>query len=79
MITKIAGLHVGALAVDGGMRPLAFQDETQRRLAVPVCRRDLPRHHELYAGIERRRHLRLTTQTGILENQNALLGFLRRD
>ena len=76
---EIAGLHRGLLAVDGGEGALALEYEAQRRLAVPVGRRDFARHHELDAGVERGRDLGLAAQARVLEDQNPALGFLCGD
>jgi hypothetical protein len=76
---EVAGLHRGALAVDRGVGALAFEDEAQRRLAVPVGGRDVAGHHHLNSRKQRGCHLRLAAQARIFQDQHATLGFLRRD
>ena len=76
---EVARMHGRALAVDAGMRALAFQDEAQRRLRMAVRARYLVRHDELHAGIERGGDLGLPAQAGIFQDQHAALGFLGCD
>ena len=76
---EIAGLHRGALAVDRGVGALALEDEAQRRLAVPVRRRDVAGDHHLHAGKQRGRDLRLAAQSRIFQHQHPPLGFLGGD
>ena len=64
---------------DRGVRAAAFEHEAQRALRVPVRGRDLTGQHQLDAGIEVGRDLRLAAQARILEDEHATLGFFRGD
>src|SRR4249920_1235499 len=44
---EVARMHVGALAIDGGVGTAAFDDEAKRRLGMPVRRCDLAALDEL--------------------------------
>ena len=76
---EVAVVHRRPLAIDGRMRAVAFEHEAQRALRVPVRGSDFARQHQLHAGIEIGRDLRLSAQPGILENQHAALGFFGGD
>ena len=76
---EIAWMHRRALAVHGGVRAFAIDDEAQRRLRVPVARRHFAGQDQLQAAIERPRDARFTTQARILEHEHAPLRLLRRD
>ena len=76
---EVAVVHRRAFAVDGGVGAVALEDEAQRALAVPMCGRDLARKHQLDAGVEVGRDLRLAAQAGILEDQHPALGFFGGD
>ena len=76
---EIAGMHRRALAVDGRIRAVAFDDKAQRRLAVPMARRDLTGKNELQSRVERMRDRRRAAQSRILQHEHAPLGFLCRD
>ena len=51
---KVAGAHLGALAVDGGKRAVAFHHKAQRRLVMAMARGDFTRHNQLQARVQRR-------------------------
>ena len=76
---EVSGMHRRALAVDRGIRAFAFDDEAQRRLRVPVARRDLAGKDELQPRVEAMSDRRGATQARILEDEHATLGFARAD
>ena len=74
---EVAGVHVDALAVHGGVGALAFDDEAKRRLRMPVRRRDLAALDGLDRAGERVR--RAVLERRIVEHQHAAVGFGRGD
>ncbi len=72
-------MHAHALAVDSGVGPRAFDDQPQRRLRVPVTRRNFAGEDQLPAGVKRVGDRRLAGNARVLENQHAAYRFLRRD
>ena len=61
-------MHVGALAVQGGECTIAFHDEAQGVLHVPMRRRDFARQDQLEACIEGLSDSGLTGEKRVLED-----------
>src|SRR5262249_55087182 len=71
----IAGMHGGALAVDGSVGSFAFDDEAKRGSYVTMSVGGFAGHYQLQTGIETPRDAGHPAQTGIFEHQHAALGF----
>src|SRR3954451_8617080 len=76
---KVAGRHHRALAIDGGMGTLAFEDEAQRGLRMAMRRRDFAGEHGLNAGEEGGRDSRLPAEARIFQDKYATLRFFCAD
>ena len=76
---EIAGLHRGALAVDGGIGAVTLDDEAQRRLRMTMGRRDFAGQDQLQPGKQRAGDRGLPLQSRIFQDQDAALSLLRRD
>ena len=76
---EVAWLHHRALAFDRGVGAMPFDDETQCRLGMPMCRRNLAWHDQLQPGEQRMGDRGLAAQSRIFQDQHASFGFLRGD
>ena len=68
---EVARVHGGALAAHRGVGALAVDDEAQRRLHMAVRGRDLARHDQLQAGIERLGDRGAARDRRVLQHQHA--------
>ena len=76
---EVARSHVAALARDGRISVLAFDDETQRRGRVAMRARELAGQDQLQAGIERVGREMPAGESWVLEHQHAAFRLGRRD